>query len=99
VLSPAEQAWAAGQNRVAETAAAKRAILDALGLDRELAQLWSEIDVRLGAGHVIYVKTTGTVQKKAWQLKAIDYKVAFNRGPTELTCTAAAVADMTDILP
>lgn len=99
VLSPAEQAWAAGQNRIAETAAAKRAILDALGLDRELAQLWSEIDVRLGAGNVIYVKTTGTVQKKAWQLKAIDYKVAFNRGPTELTCTAAAVADMTDMLP
>jgi NTP pyrophosphatase (non-canonical NTP hydrolase)/phosphopantetheinyl transferase (holo-ACP synthase) len=96
-LGPAEREWAKRENRCAETAAAKRAILDALGLDPNSAELWSEIEVRLGAGNVVYVKAAKSVQQRAWKLKAVDYKIAFSRDADRITCTATAIADIQDM--
>jgi phosphopantetheinyl transferase (holo-ACP synthase) len=83
--------------RCAETAAAKRAILDALGLDKNSAELWSEIEVRLGTGNVVYIKAAKSVQQRAWKLKAVDYKIAFSRDVNRIICTATAIADIHDM--
>jgi NTP pyrophosphatase (non-canonical NTP hydrolase) len=96
-LGLAEREWAMRDNRCAETAAAKRAILDALGLDPNAAECWSEIEVRLGAGNIVYIKATKSVQQRAWKLKAVDYKIAFSRDVNRITCTATAIADMRDM--
>jgi hypothetical protein len=93
-LGSAEREWATRHNRCAETTAAKRAILDALGLDSHSAKLWPEIEVRLGAGNIVYIKAAKAVQQRAWQLKAVDYKVAFSRDANRITCTATAIADI-----
>ena len=96
-LGVAEQEWAMRHKRCAETAAAKRAILDALGLDKNSAELWSEIEVRLGIGNVVYIKAAKSVQQRAWTLKAVDYKIAFSRDASRVTCTATAIADIHDM--
>jgi NTP pyrophosphatase (non-canonical NTP hydrolase) len=92
----AEREWASIRNSCPETVAAKKAILDALGLDREAPSLWSELQVRLDTGNRVYVKVSDSVQARAWQLRAIDYKVAFNRSATQIMCTATAIADVRD---
>jgi len=97
VVGAAEREWAMRDNRYAETVAAKRAVLDALGLDQNSTKLWSEIDVRLGAGNLVYVKATKSVQQRAWKLKAVDYKIAFSRDTNRVTCTATAIADIHDM--
>jgi hypothetical protein len=38
-----------------------------------------------------------SVQRRAWALNAIDYKVAFSRRSSEVICTATAIADVGDI--
>jgi NTP pyrophosphatase (non-canonical NTP hydrolase) len=96
-LGVAEQEWAMRDKRCAETAAAKRAILDALGLDKNSAELWSEIEVRLGTGNVVYIKAAKSVQQRAWKLKAVDYKIAFSRDVNRIICTATAIADIHDM--
>jgi hypothetical protein len=96
-LGPTEREWAMQDNRCAETAAAKRAILDALGLDPNSTKLLCEIEVRLGAGNIAYIKATKSVQQHAWKLKAVDYKVAFSRDENRVTCTASAIADIQDM--
>jgi len=97
VLGPTEREWAMRDNRCAKAAAAKRAILDALGLDPNAAELWPEIEVRLGDGNIAYIKVTKSVQQRAWKLKAVDYKVAFSRDENRVTCTASAIADICDM--
>ena len=97
LLAPAELEWASQEKRVVETAAAKRAILDALGVDKESPALWSEIEVRLGAGNIAYIKATKSIQRRAWELKAVDFKVAFVGDKGEITCTATAIADVRDM--
>lgn len=97
LLAPAELNWAVEHSRVAETVAAKRAILDSLGLEKTAAQLCTQIEVRLDTGNRVYVKATKTVQDAAWKLKAIDYKVAFSRAAEQFVCTATAIADMRDV--
>jgi hypothetical protein len=98
VLSAGEREWASERNLIAETVAAKRAILDACGLDKDLRQLWAEIEVRLDVGNRVYVKTFKSVQQRAWALRAVDYKVAFGRGSSEVICTATSIADVADVL-
>ncbi|MHC2717310.1 hypothetical protein ACVIWV_010380 [Bradyrhizobium diazoefficiens] len=97
LLAQAELEWALREKRVAETAAAKRAILDSLGLSKEAPALWSEIEVRLGAGNTAYIKATKSVQSRTWELKAVDFKVAFVGDKDEITCTATAIADVRDM--
>ncbi|WP_158284432.1 hypothetical protein [Bradyrhizobium sp. SUTN9-2] len=97
VLGAAEREWAMRDNRCAETAAAKRAVLDALGLDQNSTELWSEIEVRLGTGNLVYVKAKKSIQQRAWKLKAVDYKIAFSRDTNRVTCTATAIADIHDM--
>lgn len=95
-LNSVEMSWAAERDLIAETIAAKCAILDALGLDKESRELWEEIEVRLDAEKRVYVKATKSVQQRTWEIHAVDYKVAFTRTSTDIICTATAVADMRD---
>ena len=97
VLSAAELEWATERDRVAETVAAKRAILEALGLDKEAPQFWPQVEVRLEAGNRVYVKVMKDVQTRAWSLRAVDYKAAFNTASGSVFCTVTAIADMRDI--
>jgi NTP pyrophosphatase (non-canonical NTP hydrolase) len=96
-LSPAEREWATDRHLIAETIAAKRAILDALGMDKESSELWTEIEVRLDVGNRVYVKAMKAARQRAWELRAIDYKVAFTRRSTDIICTATAIADVGDV--
>jgi hypothetical protein len=97
VLIPAERAWATERNLIAETVAAKRAILDAFGMAKDSRELCTEIELRLEVGNRVYVKAMKSVQQRAWALRAIDYKVALNRGSSEVICTVTAIADVGDI--
>jgi NTP pyrophosphatase (non-canonical NTP hydrolase) len=94
-LSAAEQAWAGDCNRVAETLAAKRAVLNALNLDGNASDLLKQVEVRLD-GRRVYVKAHDAVLDRAWQLHAVDYKAAFVKSD-EIICTASAIADVRDI--
>lgn len=96
-LNEEEQIWARERNRMPETVAAKRAVLDALGLDKESRDAAMDVEVRLETGNRIYVKTMRSAQKQASTLRAIDYKVAFSRNNTEVVCTATAIADVGDV--
>lgn len=96
-LSAGELAWATERNRVADTLAAKHAILEALGADKDAQALWSQIEVRLDTGNRVYVKVVKDVQARAWSLRAVDYKAAFNQASGSVVCTVTAIADMRDI--
>lgn len=97
ILSAAEYDWAHQRAVLSETVAAKRAILEALGLDKEAGGLCSEVEVRLDGTNRTYVKATKAVQERAWKLKAVDYRVAFTAVAGETICTASAIADMRDV--
>ena len=95
-LGSAEREWAMRENRYAETAAAKRAILDALGFEPNSAELWSEIEVRLGRRHRLHqgskIRPTACME-----IETIDYKIAFSRDADRITCTATAIGDIQDM--
>ncbi|MGY3295465.1 MULTISPECIES: hypothetical protein [unclassified Bradyrhizobium] len=95
-LSTSEKSWADERNRLAETIAAKRAVLDALKLDGNSSKLLKQIEVRLDGSRVC-VKAQGPVLDRAWHLHAVDYKAAFVLSPDEVICTATATADVRDI--
>jgi len=97
VLSQAEHGWARERKLIAETVAAKRAILDALGMEKKSQEVCTEIELRLDVGNRVYVKTIKSVQQREWALRAIDYKIAFSPGSSEVICTATAIADVGDI--
>jgi NTP pyrophosphatase (non-canonical NTP hydrolase) len=97
VLSAAELEWANERDRVAETVAAKRAILEALGFDKDAPQFWPQVEVRLEAQNRVYVKAMKDVQARAWSLRAVDYKAAFNTASASTFCTVTAIADIIDI--
>lgn len=97
ILSLAEAEWAAERSLVAETIAAKRAILDALGLKKDMPQFHKQIEVRLDGENRVYVKAMKDVQDRMWSLHAIDYKVAFNTSSEQIICTATAIADVRDV--
>jgi hypothetical protein len=97
VLAVSELEWAIGRDRVAETVAAKYAILESLGLDKKAPPLWPQLEVRLQAGSQVYVKVMKDVQARAWSLRAIDYKAAFNIASGFVFCTVTAIADMQEI--
>jgi phosphopantetheinyl transferase (holo-ACP synthase) len=93
----AEREWAAEKNRVPETLAAKKAVLDALGLDKNNPALWADIQVRLATANRPYIKSWKSVQERAWQSHAVDYNVAFHQSSSDVMCVATAVADIRDI--
>ncbi len=88
--------WAQARNRVAETIAVKRAILNALHLDPSSADLHLKLEIRLD-GAQIYVKARDAVLERGWQLHAIDYKAAFVSASGQVICTASAIADIRDV--
>lgn len=93
-----ESRWAEDSGLIAETAAAKQAILEALGIDKNAPTSWGEIEVRLPSRASVSIKPKGLVRDQALRLKAVDYKVAFNRVGTEVVCTATAIGDVRDAL-
>jgi hypothetical protein len=97
ILSAAELEWADSRGRIGETVAAKRAILEALGLCNETPEFHTQLQIRLDTGNRVYVKATKKVQARAWSLRAIDYKAAFTVSSAEIICTGTAIADMRDV--
>jgi hypothetical protein len=96
ILSAPELTCAQDQNRVAETIAAKRAVLNALQLNATSVELLRKTEIRLNGARVC-VKASGEVLDRAWQLHAIDYKVTFASAAGQIICTASAIADMRDV--
>lgn len=92
-----ESRWAAESDRLAETVAAKRAVLTSLGLDAASARLWPMLEIKLDPGGGVFVKTSAEVQERAWSLRAVDFKVAFTTTGEQVICTANAIADMRDV--
>jgi hypothetical protein len=96
-LSPPELEWADERSQIEETVAAKRAILDALGLQKDASQFRSQLEVRIENRNRVYVKAMKDVQDRIWSLRATDYKVAFTTSSEQIICTATAIADMRDV--
>ena len=96
-LSSDETLWASSQGLLAETVAAKHAVLSALGIDASHDKSKSEIDVRLDAQTRIHVRAKGKAQQRAWSLNAIDYKASFAKLDGQCVCSALAVADVRDL--
>jgi len=96
MLNESERRCADDTGLLAETVAAKQAILEALGVDKTAPAAWREIEVRLPSASTVSVKPKGAVRDQAFRLKAVDYKVAFNRVGTDVICTATAIGDIRD---
>jgi hypothetical protein len=97
ILFAAELEWAESRGRIADTVAAKRAILEALGLGNDTPKFWPQLQVRLDTENLVYVKATNEVQDRVWSLHAIDYKAAFTGSSGQIICTATATADIRDV--
>jgi hypothetical protein len=96
-LSVDELDWAAGKRRIAETIAAKSAILEALGLAKDNPNYQEQVSVWLDNENRVFVNSSHVVQQRAWFLRALDYKVAFTRSSDQVLCTATAIADIGDV--
>lgn len=92
VLSRDEIRRATESARVFETAAAKKALLRALGLP--LGD-WNQLEVDLLPENRVSVRATGEqAQNKIWRMGAVDFKVAFGDTSDHSTlCSAVAIAD------
>jgi NTP pyrophosphatase (non-canonical NTP hydrolase) len=91
ILARPEHARATASGRVAETAAAKKALLQALSLP---PTAWDQLEVDLLPANQVSVRASGLAQERIWDLGAIDFKVAFaiSDGQSVL-CSAIAIAD------
>jgi NTP pyrophosphatase (non-canonical NTP hydrolase) len=96
-LAGGEIDWALRHKRLAETVAAKKAILEALGLAPGSSEYRDQLSIWLEDDNRVYVTSIGEVQERAWSRRALDYKVAFTRSSNQVICTATAVADISDI--
>lgn len=96
MLNDDEQRWAEAKQLIPETVAAKQAVLEALGLDKSDPVMWPEIEAKLLSRAAVSIKATATVRERVWRLKAVDYKVAFNRIGEEVMCIATAIGDVAD---
>ena len=78
---------------------AKNRALHHLGEFKSISELssWSQIEVRLDTGSRVYVKVMNEIQARAWSLRAVDYKAAFNQAPGSVVCTVTAIADVRDV--
>jgi NTP pyrophosphatase (non-canonical NTP hydrolase) len=97
VLSTEELKCASSSGHLAETIAAKRAILEAIGLDSQAHELLAQLHVRLNRTMGVHAKAFDDVQQRVWSLRAIDYKAAFTVCAEEVVCTVNAIADVRDI--
>jgi NTP pyrophosphatase (non-canonical NTP hydrolase) len=96
LFSADEASWAQEHQLVEKTVAAKRALLSALGLT-EAGDKSTELELRLDPGGRVFVRAVGSVQQRIWVVRAADYKLAFATSPSQIICTATAVADVRDI--
>jgi hypothetical protein len=96
MLSESERTWAEARNQIAETIAAKKAILGALGLSTESSH-WPQLQIWIEDRHRVCVKATDEVQNHAWLRHVLDYKTAFTVSAGQVFCTAAAIADVSDV--
>jgi NTP pyrophosphatase (non-canonical NTP hydrolase)/phosphopantetheinyl transferase (holo-ACP synthase) len=92
ILSKAERAVA--RSDLARTFASKKALFQALGLPLET--LWNELELQVVDNSQISVRATGAVQQRIWELRAVDFKVAFATAGGAIVATVVAIADVTD---
>jgi MazG C-terminal domain len=91
ILANEELGRARAISRVADTGAAKKALLQALGLP---LTSWDQLDIDLLPESQISVKASGDAQDRIWAMGVIDFKVAFAVANEEsMLCSAMAIAD------
>jgi hypothetical protein len=92
ILANLELGRARAISRVADTGAAKKALLQALSL---APNAWDQLEIDLLAGNRISVKASGRAQERIWAMGAIDFKVAFAVAEGQgVLCSAMAIADL-----
>jgi NTP pyrophosphatase (non-canonical NTP hydrolase) len=92
ILAIQELGRARAINRVADTGAAKKALLQALSLS---LTAWDQLDIDLLPGNQISVKASGHAQDRIWAMGVIDFKVAFAVAKEQsMLCSAMAIADL-----
>lgn len=96
MLSDEERQWASQQKLVPETLAAKKALLNALGLPSSTAHSHNNLEVRLPDGKNISVSASGEVLNRILSMRIVDYKVAFTTASEQMLCTVATIADPSD---
>jgi NTP pyrophosphatase (non-canonical NTP hydrolase) len=95
-LSEPELLWARDRGRIADTIAAKKALLNAMQLDVASPDFHRQFEIRLD-GSSVSLRASAKVLERIWKLKAVDYKVAFTTVSGCTVCTASAIADVRDI--
>jgi len=91
VLSLDELSRARGTNRVADTGAAKKALLQALNLPLTASD---QLDIDLLPENQISVRASGQSQDRIWAMGVVDFKVAFTVSKEgSVLCSAMAIAD------
>jgi len=91
VLSVHELGRAIENSRVADTGAAKKALLQALSLP---LIAWDQLDIDLLPGNRISVRASGQAQDRIWAMGVIDFKVAFAVAKERsMLCSAMAIAE------
>lgn len=93
ILSAAERAWAGTKEAIGRTLAAKRAIIEALGLKNGSPPPWHQLEIKLADGNKVSVNASGAVQEKIWSIGAVDFKAAFTMVSSQTLCTIATIAD------
>jgi NTP pyrophosphatase (non-canonical NTP hydrolase) len=92
VLATQELGRARAISRVADTGAAKKALLQALSLP---LTAWDQLDIDLLPGNQISVKASGHAQDRIWAMRVIDFKVAFAVAREQsMLCSAMAITDL-----
>ena len=90
VLSQTELARARLMNRTSHTCAAKKSLLQAVGLPQSAGD---QIGIELLEGDQLSVKASGAAQEQIWALGAVDFRVAFVAIDGHLLCSVTALAD------
>jgi len=96
LLSEPELAWARSNGRVAETVAAKKATLEALGLTTA-TNAWSHMQLHLLSDGKVSVMGEAEVQQRIWALHVVDYQAAFATMSGHVVSTVCAIAERTDL--
>ena len=96
LLLPDELARTSCAEQIGAVIAAKRAVLEALGLPKTKLELYAQCAISFLGESRISVKADGIVQERAWALHVVDYKAAFTTSADQVFCTVTAIADVVD---
>jgi hypothetical protein len=93
ILTDLEVEKAAASAETANYLAAKRALIEALGLTYAAPAVWKQVTICLASGKGMSVDASEAVQDRIWQIGAVDFKIAFTQVAGQAVCTLAVIAD------